>query len=296
MTKTAFDSLPVRTLSGAVLIAIVAGAALLSPYSFAALLVVICVGGMHEFYKLAERTCAKPQKRLGIAGGGLAVAASFLLAGGFTGYPVGVVLGAGFILFFAVFAAELYRKTENPIVNIATTLTGMIYIALPLSMFFFLAMFPVNAAGISAGQSIGAMHYKPWLVLCYFFIVWANDIGAYLVGIAFGRHRLFERISPKKSWEGFFGGLIAAVGVGVLCGYLLGGDAACKNMLFWGGLAAVAVVSGVLGDLVESMFKRSAGVKDSGAIMPGHGGFLDRFDALFYSIPFVFLYFIIFAS
>ena len=121
--------------------------------------------------------------------------------------------------------------------------------------------------------------------IAYVFIIWANDVFAYLVGMTLGRHRLCERLSPKKSWEGFFGGLLGAVAMGLLAARLLGAD-----YLAWAGLALVAAVMGVLGDLAESMFKRAAGVKDSGTLIPGHGGVLDRFDAMLLSAPFVFVY------
>ena len=123
------------------------------------------------------------------------------------------------------------------------------------------------------------------LVLFYVFIIWANDVFAYLVGMSIGKHRLCERLSPKKSWEGFFGGIIGAVAMGLVAAYVQDG-----NYWVWAGLALVAAVTGVLGDLVESMFKRAAGVKDSGTLIPGHGGVLDRFDAMLLSAPFVFVY------
>jgi phosphatidate cytidylyltransferase len=122
-------------------------------------------------------------------------------------------------------------------------------------------------------------------VIFYIFIIWANDVFAYLFGITLGKHRLFERISPKKSWEGFFGGLLGAMAMGYVAAVVLDG-----NTYIWIGLALVAALSGVFGDLVESLFKRSVGVKDSGNIIPGHGGWLDRFDALIFSLPFVFIY------
>ena len=127
--------------------------------------------------------------------------------------------------------------------------------------------------------------WRPETVLCYIFIIWANDVFAYLVGMTFGRHRLCERLSPKKSWEGFFGGIAGAVVLGLVAARVM--DGSCW---VWAGLALVAAATGVLGDLVESMFKRAAGVKDSGNLIPGHGGVLDRFDAMLLSAPFVFVY------
>ena len=125
-------------------------------------------------------------------------------------------------------------------------------------------------------------------MLAFISIIWVNDVFAYLVGVTIGKHRLCERISPKKSWEGFFGGLVGAVGVSVLFGHLFGG-----NLLVWGGLGLVMTLSGVAGDLVESLMKREADVKDSGKMMPGHGGFLDRFDALLLAVPFALFYLIV---
>ena len=125
-------------------------------------------------------------------------------------------------------------------------------------------------------------------MLAFIGIIWVNDVFAYLVGVTFGKHRLCERISPKKSWEGFFGGLIGAVGAALLFGYLFGG-----NLCIWGGLGLIVALTGVAGDLVESLIKRSVDVKDSGALMPGHGGVLDRFDALILSVPFAVVYLLI---
>lgn len=128
-----------------------------------------------------------------------------------------------------------------------------------------------------------------WPVLWYIFIIWANDVGAYLVGTTLGRHKLCPRISPLKTWEGAVGGLVAGVATGVAGAYAEG-----WNVWFWVGLSVVAVTTGVMGDLIESMFKRAAKVKDSGDLLPGHGGILDRFDSLIFSAPFVFAYFMIF--
>ena len=171
-----------------------------------------------------------------------------------------------------MFICELYRRRGNPAADIGTTLMGVVYVALPFSVMCYIPM-------------IGSDVWNPWVMLFYIFIIWCNDVFAYLVGMSVGRHRLFERLSPKKSWEGFFGGVAGAVVMGLVAARVLDG-----GYVAWAGLALVAAVSGVLGDLVESMFKRAADVKDSGALIPGHGGVLDRFDAMLLSAPFVFVY------
>ena len=259
-------NLMVRTLSGLVLVAVFVGAVLGSQWSFGALLLLILVGGQTEFYKLARETGLSPQRWMGLAVGVLLFALNFIVFRQFSrsvtdeagGAVLYLLLYIGLLL-PTLFVCELFRRSATPLANLGATLLGVLYVAVPLSLLLYVP--------VLAGDGV----WRPETVLCYIFIIWANDVFAYLVGMTFGRHRLCERLSPKKSWEGFFGGLAGAVAV-------------------WGGLALVASLSGVAGDLVESMFKREAGVKDSGQVIPGHGGVLDRFDALLLSAPYVFLY------
>ncbi|HJA99385.1 MAG TPA: phosphatidate cytidylyltransferase [Candidatus Alistipes avicola] len=272
-------NLLVRTLSGAVLTIVVVGAVLLSQWSFIALLLVILIGGMWEFYRLARREDTVPLPWLGLAGGVALLAASTLLV--FTWTDSSLLVCLLLFLFFMLlipmmFVCELFLKRQRPAADIGVTLAGIFYVALPLSMFLLL---PIQIDGSA---------WNPWVILFYIFIIWTNDICAYLVGMTLGRHRLYPRISPNKSWEGFFGGIVGAIGMGLLAAWIMEAD-----YLLWGVLAAIAAMSGVLGDLIESMFKRAAGVKDSGNILPGHGGWLDRFDALIFSVPFVFVFLIL---
>ena len=175
-------------------------------------------------------------------------------------------------------AASFTRSAQDarPAADVGATLGGVFYVAVPLSMMAYLPLLT------------GKGGWNPWVILAYIFIIWANDVFAYLVGVSVGRHHLYERISPNKSWEGFFGGIVGAIAMGCLAAWWLDG-----SYWLWCCLAAIAAVSGVLGDLIESMFKRAAGVKDSGNILPGHGGWLDRFDALIFSLPFVVAYLVL---
>ena len=277
-------NLTVRTLSGAVLAAVLFGATLLSPWGYVALLAVITAVGVWEFYNLAQGCGYSAQRVMGTSlavilfGFGAAIFASVAVARSLEAERV--ILAAilyGLVAVPSVFVCELFRKHEHPIANVAVTLAGVLYVALPAALMLAVPLLLSNGAG-----------WNPWCALCYILTIWANDSFAYLAGVAFGKHRMCERISPKKSWEGFVGGVVAAVGFAVLWGWLLDG-----NMLVWAGLGGVVAITGVAGDFVESLFKRSAGVKDSGAIMPGHGGVLDRFDALFISAPYAVLYLIL---
>ena len=273
-------NLMVRTLSGLVLVAVFVGAVLGSQWSFGALLLLILVGGQTEFYKLARETGLSPQRWMGLAVGVLLFALNFIVFRQFSrsvtdeagGAVLYLLLYIGLLL-PTLFVCELFRRSATPLANLGATLLGVLYVAVPLSLLLYVP--------VLAGDGV----WRPETVLCYIFIIWANDVFAYLVGMTFGRHRLCERLSPKKSWEGFFGGLAGAVVTGLAAAYAL--DA---NYWVWGGLALVASLSGVAGDLVESMFKRAAGVQDSGQVLPGLGGVLDRFDALLLSAPYVFLY------
>ena len=282
MDNKKLKDLVVRTVSGVVLLLVVVGALLWSKWSAGALFAVIMLGGLVEFYRLCRKKGVEPMSSVGVATSlaifGLAFAVFLQWGTPATDLTGRIVLGALLYMMLIVptaFVCELWRKSPTPIANIATTFMGIIYVALPMAMVLFI---PQLLVGEWSGLAM----------LAFIGIIWVNDIFAYLVGVTLGKHRLCERISPKKSWEGFFGGLIGAVGASVLFGHLFGG-----NLLVWGGLGLVTALAGVAGDLVESLMKREVGVKDSGAMMPGHGGFLDRFDALFLAVPFAFFYLMI---
>ena len=275
-------NLIVRTISGVVLLGIVLGAAYGGKFAYGAFLLLIVLVGMWEFYRMVAATGAVPHRTLGLAAGIVLFVTAFFLFDGFISEARGANTAdmlIGGVLYFSVliplcFVVELFYDSETPIRNVATTIMGVLYVAYPMALMLFI---PILITGV----------WQPEAFLFYLFIVWGNDVFAYLTGIAFGKHKMAPRISPKKSWEGFVGGIAGAMAMGALGSFVVGG-----SLGMWLGLSAVVAITSVFGDLVESMFKREAGIKDSGKIMPGHGGVLDRFDALLISSPFAFVYLI----
>lgn len=200
----------------------------------------------------------------------------------------GIELGMvrGFVIFVPyilcvvyLLVAELYLKNENPIHSWAYTMLGQMYITLPLSL--------INILAFGSGDSEAMAEPNMLLPLSIFILLWTNDTGAYCTGSLFGKHKLFPRISPGKSWEGSIGGGVLSLIVAGLIGYWANnnGEVQSLNIPVWIGLGLVVVVFGTWGDLVESLFKRTIGVKDSGKVLPGHGGMLDRFDSSLLAIP-----------
>ena len=198
------------------------------------------------------------------------------------GYNSGMTPAAVFIPYLVtliyLMVAELYLKQPDPVNDWAYTMMSQLYIALPFSMLSVLA-FQSDDMGI---------HYTWTVPLSVFVFLWINDTGAYLCGSLLGKHKLFPRISPGKSWEGSIGGGILVILVAILVWYL--SEQYRENPLGlsaieWAGLGLTVVIFGTWGDLVESLFKRTLGIKDSGNILPGHGGMLDRFDSSLMAIP-----------
>ncbi|MBM6991979.1 MAG: phosphatidate cytidylyltransferase [Prevotella sp.] len=175
--------------------------------------------------------------------------------------------------------SELYTGNKNAINDWAYTMFGQMYIALPFSL--------INILAFEMAPDGSGIHFDTLLPMSVFIFLWANDTGAYCSGSLLGKHKLFPRISPHKSWEGSIGGGILVLIVAAIIGYLAnkGTETHTLNLYQWLGLGLVVVVFGTWGDLVESLFKRTLGVKDSGNILPGHGGMLDRFDSSLMAIP-----------
>lgn len=169
------------------------------------------------------------------------------------------------------FFIKLYKKTDKkPFTGVAYTYLGIFYVALPFSL--------INLAVFSVGK---VYHYE--ILMGCLLILWASDTGAYFAGTKFGKTKLFERVSPKKSWEGFLGGAFAAIAVAFIISQYFHVIEDWK----WLVIAGIIIIAGTYGDLIESLFKRSIEIKDSGSGLPGHGGFMDRFDGLLLSAPFI---------
>ncbi len=261
-----------RTLTGILFVAIILSAIYLHRFAYFILFLAIVLFGLIEFYQLACKLGYKPQSLVGTILGGLLFILSFIRAAQVSNQNLLLLILPIFI--FPMFL-EIFRKTKNPAVNIAFTYMGLIYVAIPFSLLTFIA-FPENPSP----------EYNPELIIGYLIILWSFDTFAYLTGKLVGRHKMFETMSPGKTWEGFTGGLMISVVVSLFL-YLWFNSLSITD---WITIAIIISITGTLGDLLESAFKRSAGVKDSGRFLPGHGGILDRFDSALLSIPFVYFY------
>lgn len=258
-----------RAITALFFVAAMLASVLCGPYVFTAFYLLLATACLYEFYTMFDQQPASPAKGLGI---GL----------GFVGFAILInhiwllfepsllpLLG---VLAPIVFLNQLFKTDKNPFHGVALTLLGWLYVIVPFYCFFLLAFVHDSFA---------------WqLPMGFLFMLWANDTGAYLTGRAFGKHKLFERISPKKTWEGFVGGILSAV----LVALSLANYTEVLEIWQWIVCGILIGVVGTLGDLTESMLKRSLNVKDSGKLLPGHGGLLDRFDGLLLAAPVVYLF------
>jgi phosphatidate cytidylyltransferase len=258
-----------RAITGIFFIAIMLAALVSGLWVFTAFFAILSLLCLNEFYKIVKTGDANPNRIIGLIGG------ICIFAG--IGLHYALNIDSKFLLIIvpvvgSIFIAELYKKSEQPFTNIAFTIAGLAYAIAPFCFFFGLAFIT------------GAYSYH--FPLAFMLLLWSNDTGAYVVGLKLGRTKLFERHSPKKTWEGFFGGVFFAVFIsGFIAHYF-------KDITKteWELMAVLIGCFGTMGDLVESMLKRSLNAKDSGSLLPGHGGLLDRFDGLFLSAPIVFAY------
>lgn len=257
-------------------VVIMMGAILLHPFAFAVVFGVLLFFTQYEFYAMVEDAGHKILRLPGTILGILFFLISFGVSNGFLPHT----FEFSFIpIVFALFVIELFRPDKLTLQNSGLTLLGFMYIAVPFGLMNF--VMHVSHNGTNA-------NYYPWVLAGVFFILWANDSFAYLVGSLLGKHKLCPKISPAKSWEGLIGGAVFALIMGLLNAVMF----QALSMFSWIIIALITVAFGTLGDLFESKIKREIGAKDSGNILPGHGGFLDRLDSLLFAIPAVFLWLI----
>ncbi len=281
----------IRTISGIAFIIIIIGAILWSPVSYVAIMCLILTGMMYEFLSISLKGSRMAGTILTIATG-IAIFLFLFFINGYGMQPLYLILSLIPVLF--IFISGLYVKEYNIHKEIRTPegeirmedngyerspflLSSLLYIAVPLSMCNLIVFDPEG-------------NYSGTLLLSLFIILWAADVGAYCFGTLFGQkngHRLFPSVSPKKSWEGFWGGLLCAILAGIILNYT---GLLYITLLHSIILALLIGIFGVFGDLVESQLKRNFGVKDSGRIMPGHGGMLDRFDGALLAFPIAVIY------
>jgi phosphatidate cytidylyltransferase len=262
-----------RTITGFTFVVILIGGIWFSEYSFYALFLLITILASKEFYQIVEKNGNIQLNKVG----GIAASAILFSAVFYSrrfSPQDNTYLLIYFLFMIALILSELYRKKENPINNWAYLIMGQVFVALPFSLLNLL-VFPICGAS-----------FNPLFLLSLFVLIWANDTFAYLFGVSFGKHRLFERISPKKSWEGFIGGTICTLALGFVLAKTIGQ----MDTFRWLGFAAIVVAFGTWGDLTESLLKRTLDIKDSGNILPGHGGLLDRFDSLLLAVPVIAIY------
>jgi phosphatidate cytidylyltransferase len=269
-----------RTFTAFWIVLFILGGFWLHPVSFFLTGLILLAGTQYEYYRMIRETGVKPQMVTGIIFGLTAYIISSLIAAELIPFNLFLIL---IPLISVIMVIELYRKQDKPFDSLAHTFFSVLYTAIPFSMFPFAAF---SRIGMDSILPHGSIEFSPGIIIGFFILIWANDSGAYLTGVTMGRHRLMERISPKKSWEGFFGGIAMAI----LAAWIFSRWLGVLDTKGWIIVALIVSIAGTYGDLVESMLKRSIGVKDSGNIMPGHGGFLDRFDSVIISFPLVYLY------
>ena len=265
-----------RTLSGAVYVALVVASILVHPIFFGVLFLVVSVLAAREYMSLRGASCFLRVASMKATALLFAMAWWVAFSEWDISWLMPLLLALYVIIVGVTLISELFRKAADPVKNWGDFLVSQVMIALPFAL--------MN----------GVMMLSPWLLLALFVLIWLNDSGAYCVGSLLskrkgGNHKMFPRVSPNKSWEGLIGGAVVAVAVGCLLTCFswfnaLPGLCGCRfvsPMLF----SLIVVVFGTLGDLMESLLKRTIGVKDSGKFMPGHGGVLDRFDSILLATP-----------
>lgn len=284
MTKplSKYNNLTQRLITGLLGAALIIFGVSYSEWIYFAIFLIICFLSLQEFYKLSGFDGMVPLKTLGTIIGISIYTLSFFIEQGTISYRYYFLI---FPMIAVVYLIKLYKKTEQkPFTNIAFTFLGLFYIAVPFALLNHAVFHETLINGSLESQ------YNHEIILGLLLILWASDTGAYFAGTLFGKHKLFERISPKKSWEGFWGGAALAI----VITYAITLFFHSLTLVDWMIISLIIIIGGTFGDLVESLLKRSIEIKDSGDSLPGHGGFLDRFDGLLISAPFIVAYLEIF--
>lgn len=280
MLEMNLKNLIIRSLTGGTYVVLIVEGIIISQWSFVILGAVLALLASREFLIMTKPGGSKLSLTVDVLFAVSAVALALASITGISPEAMPVVLKTlvpGYLLARPII--QLYNKKENPIKSVAYSFCAQCYTLIPL---------------LFMGWIYKEMNES--FLLLIFAMIWLNDTGAFLVGCSIGRHRLFERISPKKSWEGFWGGMFFSIATGVAYYYLIGdAPAGLSALSFYAILGVLVSASATYGDLVESMFKRSIGVKDSGNLIPGHGGILDRIDSLLFVLPATALYLYIYS-
>ncbi|CAN5372152.1 phosphatidate cytidylyltransferase [soil metagenome] len=262
-----YSNLTQRLITAIIGAAVIVTCIVYSEWTYFAIFFFICFVTVQEFYTLAGLDGMVVQKTFGTICAMSLFTLSFLIEDQIISYRYYFLI---FPMLSCVYMIKLYKKFERkPFTNIAYTFLGIFYVAVPYAL--------LNIAAFEHGK------YNFEIIFGCLFILWASDSGAYIAGTLFGKRKLFERISPKKSWEGFIGGAVLAIAFA----FLMNNYFHTLALWQWLSIATIIIVGGTYGDLIESLLKRSIEIKDSGNILPGHGGFLDRFDGLLISAPFI---------
>lgn len=268
-----------RSLTGIAFAAVMLAGIIIHQYVFAFVFAIFLLLTLLEFYKLSENIDYEPSTKIGLICGFL-LFVIFFLAGSKV-IPQHYIYLSILIPLFTLLP-DLFDKRKNGFKNSMITIAGIIYIALPYSLLSFI-IYPGNNADAE---------FYPWILFGIFLIIWMYDSMAYVFGSMLGRHKICERISPKKSWEGLIGGAVFAVIMGIVNSVIFH-ELSLTN---WVVIAILIVIFGTSGDFFESKLKREAGVKDSGNILPGHGGMLDRFDTVLFAVPVIFVWLTLFGN